>query len=136
MTHTQNTVESTLAQTRPCPLSSPLGVLGAGPTPILDRLTHEALTARRDPVDTATEYVWPDETDVDSRDEITIDRGEIHFSDESQPEEETDSEDGPHIEPVPPFVTGTGAIIAGTCSVIILIVVGILFVASHFGGVA
>lgn len=126
MTHTQMAPEYVAASKKQCPLSVPLAVLGEVDTPEFDALTV-ALEFGQD---------WPDDSDVDSRDDITIDRGEIHFSDAPRPEEETDSEDGPHIEPVPPFVTGTGAIIAGTCSVIILIVVGILFVASHFGGVA
>jgi len=112
--------EYVAASKKQCPLSVPLAVLGEVDTPEFDALTV-ALEFGQD---------WPDDSDVDGRDDITIDRGEIHFSDESS------SEDEPHVEPAPPLVTGPGAIIAGTCSVIILIVVGILFVASHFGGVA
>lgn len=130
MTHTQNTLESTLMQLKPCPLFSPLAVLGDGPTPILDRLTHEAVARRRDPLDTALECNWPDESDVDHRDDITIDRGEIYFHDESPVEVE------PPIETAPPLVTSKGAIVFGACSLIILIVVGILFLIDPFGGAA
>ncbi len=42
----------------------------------------------------------------------------------------------PPTETAPPLVTSKGAIIFGACSLIILIVVGILFLIDPFGGAA
>lgn len=119
MTHTQMAPAYVAASNKDCPLTVPLAVLGEVDAPVFDALT------------TALAVQWPDESDVDPYDfdEITVEDGEIYFADEDRLDELP-------TEPAPPLVTNIGAAIGGTCSAIVVVVLGVVYYLAPFGGVA